>query len=169
MKINGEGAQEERADPERGNGLGIFTALNQLDRAMDAVRIAMADHRTTSAQAPPTAEQVRAVIKARQRRALIFAPTLFVDPAWELLLELYACVLEHQTPTIGQLTRSVGIPGSTVLRWLDTLDQQKLLTRQDDPSDSRKVRMGLSEIGKSRMDLYFAEKAWLPQRVREFD
>lgn len=156
MKAKAEDNQDQDGH-EQGNGPGISTALNQLDRAIASVRAAMAERREAFSQAPPTAEQVRAVIESRQRRELIFASNFFFDPGWDLLLELYASALEYRSPTIGELTRSVKIPGSTVLRWLDTLDQQKLLTRSDDLRDSRKVRIGLSEKGKSLMERYFVE------------
>ena len=149
-------ASEDPLDPASLQRGAMPAALNQLDEAVRSVRAAAAERPFEFSQAPLTAEQVRMVIEARQRRSSIFAPELFSDPAWDLLLELYASALENRRPNIAEITVAIDIPATTVLRWLATLEQQALVSRHHDLRDTRKVRVTLSQYGRSQMDRYFA-------------
>ncbi len=53
MKVTATGTHEDHQDSEPGGAPGIYTALHQLDRAMQAVQAAMAERRAAFVQAPP--------------------------------------------------------------------------------------------------------------------
>jgi hypothetical protein len=105
---------------------------------------------------PVDSLQIRALISERRRRERIFPTNLFSDPAWDMLLELYASSLEQQRTTTTNLCLSAAAPPTTALRWIGTLEQSGLVTKHGDPLDARRVFVALSATGKSMMERYFS-------------
>jgi DNA-binding MarR family transcriptional regulator len=92
----------------------------------------------------PTAVEVRKVISARRARERLFAPGLFADPAWDILLELFATSLANQRIAVSTLCARAAVPVTTALRWIHNLEEAGLVTRQEDPLDRRRVFVALS-------------------------
>jgi len=63
-------------------------------------------------------KQVRAVIRARRARAQFFEATLFADPAWDMLLELFASELGTERMSVTALCAGAAVPPTTALRWI---------------------------------------------------
>lgn len=99
---------------------------------------------------------VQTVIRGRKLRAKVFNRDLFADPAWDILLELYACELAMQRICVSSLGYAVEVPQTTVLRWLKVLEQEGLVVRTSDPVDGRRIWMTLSPAGSQKMAAYFA-------------
>jgi DNA-binding MarR family transcriptional regulator len=100
---------------------------------------------------------VRAIIESRRARADFFENgDLFSDPAWDILLELYAIDLEQRKHTVGSLCRSVAVPPTSVVRWLKALESENLVIRWEDHLDARRVFVKLSDQGRASLDAYFS-------------
>lgn len=104
-----------------------------------------------------SAKLARAIIKARAARRHLFDKHLFADPAWDMLLELYALKCEGVRVSVSKLSVAANVPGTTALRWIDKLDEQGLIERTDDPLDGRRVWVVLSERGFETMWLYLEQ------------
>ena len=102
-------------------------------------------------------QRVRAIIKARAARRNFFNEHLFADPAWDMLLELYALKCEHLRVSVSKLSLAAGVPGTTALRWIDKLESEQLLFRSDDPLDGRRIWIELSERGLRTMRAYLEQ------------
>jgi hypothetical protein len=100
---------------------------------------------------------VRSIIKARTARNRFFEAELFADPAWDMLLELYALACEGRRISVSKLSLAAGVPTTTALRWIDKLEAESLVARVDDPLDARRVWVLLSKAG------YAAMKAFVDQ------
>ena len=87
---------------------------------------------------------VRAIIRARRLRDQFFGPDLFADPAWDILLDLYAAHLEKQRVAVSSLCIAAAVPATTALRWIKTLTDIGLLVRAADPQDGRRVYIELA-------------------------
>ncbi|HEX8533214.1 MAG TPA: MarR family transcriptional regulator [Allosphingosinicella sp.] len=87
---------------------------------------------------------VRAIIRARRLRDQYFGPDLFADPAWDILLDLYAAHLEQQRVAVSSLCIAAAVPATTALRWIKTLTDVGLLVRAADPQDGRRVYIELA-------------------------
>ncbi|MDT8759001.1 winged helix DNA-binding protein [Sphingomonas psychrotolerans] len=100
------------------------------------------------------AGEIRAVIRARRMRAQFFADELFADPAWDMLLDLFAAQLERRQVSVSSLCIAAAVPPTTALRWIGTLHEAGLFERQADPSDRRRAYIGLSAKGFDGMRSY---------------
>lgn len=106
------------------------------------------------AAAGVTAAELRAVIRARRMRAQFLPGELFADPAWDMLLDLFAAEMERRQVSVSSLCIAAAVPPTTALRWIGTLHEAGLFERQADPSDRRRAYIGLSAKGLEGMRSY---------------
>jgi DNA-binding MarR family transcriptional regulator len=100
---------------------------------------------------------IRQGLLARQQRGRFFNPKLFADPAWDMLLELYAASLTERRMTVSRLAERSGVPLTTALRWIAILEQEELIDREADRFDRRRIYLSLTDKGRSAMSAYFEE------------
>jgi DNA-binding MarR family transcriptional regulator len=111
-------------------------------------------------EAPPVeARDVRALIRARRLREQFFAAELFADPAWDMLLDLYAAELEYGRVSVSSLCIAAAVPGTTALRWIGTMIDAGLFERQADQFDRRRAFVGLTPKARNGLHRYFAALA----------
>ena len=84
-------------------------------------------------------EFVRGIIEARKERKRYFSEELFFDPAWDILLEVYALRCDHRRTSVSKLSHGAGVPTTTALRWIEKLHNDGLVEREPDPFDGRRV------------------------------
>lgn len=104
---------------------------------------------------PVSEKQVRAILRSRRHRAKFFSEHLFADPAWDILLDLYAAYLGQRRLSVSAVCGSAGVPATTALRWVSNLTNENLIVRSADPLDRRRVYLALSEKGLASMQAYF--------------
>ncbi|MEP9359203.1 hypothetical protein [Sphingomonas sp. KR3-1] len=102
------------------------------------------------------ASEIRAVIRARRLRSQYFAPELFADPAWDMLLDLFAASLERRRVSVSSLCIAAAVPPTTALRWIGTMHDAGLFGREADPGDRRRAYIVLSEKALQGMRGYIA-------------
>lgn len=100
---------------------------------------------------------IRRVLHARRRRSRFFDPDLFADPAWDMLLELYALHLEQRRTNTTNLCVSSGVALTTALRWITKLEEQALVLRKELPNDGRVTWVELTPKGIRAMRNYLSE------------
>jgi len=98
---------------------------------------------------------VRTMIKLRRHRDRYFSSELFADPAWDILLELYAAALGQFRVSISNLCLAAAVPATTALRWIKQLEDSGLVERRPDRTDGRRQFIMLSEEALSSMNAYF--------------
>jgi len=103
-----------------------------------------------------TEQLIRFVRRTRRRRGEYLNPDLFGEPAWEILLDLYAAELSQRRRPITSLCLENGISVTSGLRWLQTLENESLVKRSPDPHDRRRVFVSLTDDAIARMDGLFA-------------
>ncbi|WP_156442627.1 MULTISPECIES: hypothetical protein [unclassified Sphingomonas] len=109
----------------------------------------------------PAPRTVRATIRARRLRDQHFTPELFADPAWDMLLDLYAARLEGSRVSVSSLCIAASVPPTTALRWIGTMHDAGLFEREADPGDRRRAHITLSARAVDAMRGYFTAVARL--------
>jgi hypothetical protein len=104
---------------------------------------------------PVKAATVRNAIRARRMRHSFFRHDLFADPAWDMLLDLYAAHLEHVRVSVSSLCIAAAVPGTTALRWIGTMLEEDLFERTADPIDRRRAYISLTPKARDGMHRYF--------------
>jgi len=111
-----------------------------------------------------TASELRRLIRARRMRDQYMGEGLFEDPAWDMLLDLYAAHLEHAQVSVSSLCIAAAVPPTTALRWISRMTDAGLFEREPDPFDRRRAFMMLSPRAAEGMAGYFTalRQAGLP-------
>ncbi|MES2095138.1 MAG: MarR family winged helix-turn-helix transcriptional regulator [Pseudomonadota bacterium] len=159
-------------DPAREEDERLHRLREELTRIVDLLSRLAADDasqdnvadRSLSYAGPPatssvTGGDIRKIIRARRLRDAQFSPGLFEDPAWDMLLDLYAAHLEGVRVSVSSLCIAAAVAPTTALRWIARLSDSGLLERHPDPSDRRRAYLALSDTARDRMTRYFAALA----------
>lgn len=99
---------------------------------------------------------VREAIRARRMRGAFLGENLFEDPAWDMLLDLYAAHLEGGRVSVSSLCVAAAVAPTTALRWIGQLIEVGLFDLQSDPDDRTRTFIALSPKALAGMDGYFA-------------
>jgi hypothetical protein len=102
---------------------------------------------------------IRQAIRARRMRDGFFPPALFEDPAWDMLLDLFAAELEGGSVSVSSLCIAAAVAPTTALRWIGRMTAGGLLARRPDPGDRRRAFVVLTDQASSGMRGYAAALA----------
>ena len=92
------------------------------------------------------------IIKSRTDRKKYFPAALFSEPAWDMLLKLYAAAVDRRSVPLHDLAKAANVQLSTAERWVAALDKEHLVTRRTMKGGDA---VALSEKGWFAMDSYF--------------
>jgi CheY-like chemotaxis protein/DNA-binding MarR family transcriptional regulator len=91
----------------------------------------------------------------RRLRSQYFPAELFSDPCWEMLLDLYDAALAGAEVTVTSLGAASGVPQTTALRRMETLQAHHLIVRTEDKADKRRTIIKLSDAGMHAVENFF--------------
>ena len=101
------------------------------------------------------AKLVRRLIRKRRQRDQHFPSDLFADPAWDMMLDLYAAHYERREISVSSLCIAAAVPATTALRWIKTMVEDGRFVRVADPEDGRRIIVSLADDTRCRLDEYF--------------
>lgn len=81
-------------------------------------------------------------------------PGIFVDPAWDMLLDLFAARAEKSNISVSSACVASGVPASTALRWLSELERLGLVIRTRDERDGRRSFVRISDEAAIEMECW---------------
>lgn len=119
-------------------------------------------HGEEAAQRDELILRARIVLNSRQQRTQYFNRAMFGEPAWDVLLALYITEKTEGRQSIGRIAEWINAPLSTVARWIDYLEKERLVSRQAHPNDRRVIFITLLEKGRELLDAYLGGMPWLP-------
>lgn len=97
----------------------------------------------------------------RRKRCEVLPPSLVSEAAWGILLELF--ILNGiQRVSFSKLVKRTGAPMTTVLRWINRLSDQDLVTSTVSKTDARKIVIDLSPAGLEIMAKFVRDVPSLP-------
>lgn len=94
----------------------------------------------------------RRLLRVHQQRNVILGADSFRDPAWDMLLDLYAQDSGHTGTMISALCIASGVPQTTALRYIYRLAQLGLVQIADHPTDQRRTMVSLSDDARPRIE-----------------
>lgn len=98
----------------------------------------------------------RAILHLRRQRKEDFDGSLFGEPAWEMLLELYVRDASGSVSTVAELLAISDAPVSTAARWLVHLDKLGFVTRRSHPLDAKTEFVDLTAEAKGALERHLA-------------
>lgn len=144
------------------NGIEIGEQVRELqDRVDQLVRSAGLVDSTIEMPSEITGH-IRPILQLRARRRLVFGDSLFGEPAWEMLLELYDAKSRGRRECVSGLCIASGVPATTALRWIGYLESEGWLTRVPDPKDGRRSFVEATEKTIEAVNRVFRKSDGLP-------
>ncbi len=139
----------------------IAETLARLTRSEGTAGRAIVGDRSLGYRAAPVAvevaaTEVRMAIRVRQLRHQFFGEGLLEDPAWDMLLDLFAADLERAQVSVSSLCIAAAVAPTTALRWIGRMTEEGLFERKPDPFDRRRAFMALSANAREAMMRYWA-------------
>jgi DNA-binding MarR family transcriptional regulator len=154
-----DGTRLERLNTEVARIAETLARLTRAEIEGDAPAAPIVGDRTNRYGAPPalaepSAVDVRRAIRARRLRDQFFGATLFEDPGWDMLLDLYAAELERGRVSVSSLCIAAAVAPTTALRWIARMTDTGLFERRPDMHDRRRAFMVLSDRASEAMRGY---------------
>lgn len=94
----------------------------------------------------------------RTLRSEYFKASLFAEPAWDMLLDLFVAKANGHRISVSSACIASKVASTTALRWLAILEEQGLVDRTDDFQDRRRTWVELSDQGYKAMADYLRHK-----------
>ena len=117
-------------------------------------------HQAIRSQREQLVSHARRILTLRRKRTKRFGKAMFSEPAWEMLLLLYATQDAEQL-TVSRLALLSGASKATALRWIEYLVGQNWIERKLHPTDKRATFVSMTEKGKDALDAYLFESIGL--------
>jgi predicted transcriptional regulator len=76
---------------------------------------------------------------------------LFGEPAWDILLDLFASEAEGKSVSISSACLAAAVPMTTALRWVSRLEEEGLIERSA-TGDRRRINVHLTRSGRERVE-----------------
>ena len=111
----------------------------------------MAEHKPKSLAASEAVKLVSHIVHARRTRSDFFAPEIFSDPAWDMLLVLFLAKVRGEGMAPYHLAEAVGSTLSAGVRWINILERAGLLQSRRDPLGGEAKTVELAPRGWSAM------------------
>lgn len=107
-------------------------------------------------------DQVSFSIQMRRMRRSHFGSAELSGPIWDMMLDLMLASTHGRALSASDLATGAGVPLSSGLRMIGTLERLGLAQRSIDERDRRRTIVRLTEVGSERMASYFEKMglAW---------
>jgi DNA-binding MarR family transcriptional regulator len=94
---------------------------------------------TPDSAASDTVDYVKRLLTIRTGRRRFLPPSYFDGPALTILMDLYVSDREQRQVAVSDAVAVSGVPTSTALRCIATMEKDGYVTKQPDPTDKRRT------------------------------
>jgi DNA-binding MarR family transcriptional regulator len=98
-----------------------------------------------------TEDHVVSILILRRARDDLFGSTLFAEPAWDVLLELFAAQLGGRRMSLRDIAVAIKVPESIAARWIAALADRGLVSSRIDLDQPALSWIGLTDKGAAQM------------------
>lgn len=106
---------------------------------------------------PPSMAQIARGIYAKRRRRDSWFGAVFGEPAWDILLDLFAAEAEGMQVSVSSACIAASVPATTGLRWLKTMEEEGLIVRKRPDNNKRLVLVELTDKARAAMAGYLLD------------
>lgn len=125
------------------------------DEAPAALRHPAMERRGETAVHSGLLDQLSYSIEVRRIRRAHFGGADMSGAAWDMMLDLMLAGVHGRTLSASDLATGAGVPLSSGLRMIASLERSGLMHRSIDERDRRRTLVCLTDIGTERMASYF--------------
>lgn len=104
-----------------------------------------------SQQLSQLARVARGILQRRRQREKHLPGHLFAEPAWDILLDLFAADIEGISVSVTSACLAANVPATTAQRYLRALQQERLIARVSDPQDKRRTFVAITPLGRAAL------------------
>ena len=101
-------------------------------------------------------ERARLLRAQINKRSTFLSNLLFEDPQWLMTLELFIAAEENRQVSVTSLCAASGVPSTTALRHIKSLERKAVFQRLSHPRDKRISHVRLSETTRLQVARYLA-------------
>ena len=94
----------------------------------------------------------RRYLAARRRRGEMVGYDLFADPAWDMLLDLFAAKVEGRRVSVSSACIASCCPTSTAIFWIRKLQTSGLIERRPDARDRRRTHVEITPAASTAIE-----------------
>lgn len=105
---------------------------------------------------PELLKSASETFRLRRQRDQHFPASYFGEPAWDILLDLFANEVSGRPVSVSNACIAASAPASTGMRWLRVLEDDGYITKMRDRSDSRVTLVILTDLARTRLNDYLA-------------
>jgi DNA-binding MarR family transcriptional regulator len=127
---------------------------DQSPNSRDAAADARANSRDGGALATSLVDLARTLISQLNRRKKYLPEAVFEDPQWLMTLELFVAGEQARAVSVSSLCLSSGVPSTTALRHIRTLETKGFFERIAHPRDRRISHLRLSDGARDQLARY---------------
>lgn len=140
----------------------VIAEIEKLGRIIEDLRSRQVDLGVAPPSGPETGlvAVARSIYRLRRIREEVFGPSLFSDPSWDILLDLYIAAEKGKKVSVSSACVASASPATTALRHLSALVKYGLVSRQNSDVDSRVVWVELTHSGHDKVTAVLS--AWIP-------
>lgn len=95
----------------------------------------------------------------RRARNRHFDDSLFAEPRWDILLDLFVAGEEGRAISISSACIGAAVPHATALRHMGVMQSKGLIERRADPRDARCQHVSITDNARTSMYDLFADLA----------
>jgi len=110
-----------------------------------------ADPAPGTASSTALVEIAKRLYAVRKMRDDLLGISLFSEPAWDILLDLFISEHENRQLSVSAVCIGARAPSATALRYLTMLQDADLVERTRDERDGRRSHVRLTTLGRRRM------------------
>ncbi|MEG8019232.1 transcriptional regulator [Sphingomonas sp. LR55] len=115
------------------------------------VGVSIADPAPGGVSSPALVDVAKRLYTMRKVRDDLLGETLFSEPAWDILLDLFISDHERRQLSVSAVCIGARAPSATALRYLAMLQDANLVERTRDERDGRRSHVQLTVLGRRRM------------------
>lgn len=130
--------------------MGSAAGQESQDKSTAHLGVVSGERGTTDCQ--DTAALSRRYLAHRRLREGLFGSGLFADPAWDMMLDLYAQEVSNRRVSVSSICLAAAVPSSTAMGWLNRLEDKGLIYREEDAHDARRTFVRLSTPAFHKVD-----------------